>query len=255
MYAAARRRLILEELRTSASVSVAELAGRFGVSPSTIRRDLNELHQAELLERTYGGAMAPLVQTTEAPFSERRGSRQAEKERIGRAAAQLIRPGDTIILDGGTTTESLLPYLGGIANLTVVSFGLNILTALAGEEQLTVIGIGGLLHHPSRTFGGVLALDALQAYNMRFDKAFLAASGISAGDGLTNVGFDEIPLKRRAIELARQVILLADSSKVGVKAVGFVAPATSLARLITDANAPETEVAALRQLGVVVELV
>ncbi len=203
MYAAERRRQILEMIRSEASVKVTELAQLFEVSPSTIRRDLNELHKAELLERTYGGAVTSPLNEYEAPFSERSVSHRDEKDRIGQAAAGLVKPGEMIIVDGGTTTECMARYLREIAEVTVVTFGANIVNALAGAELVTVIGIGGVLQHRTLIFGGVLALDALEVYNMRFDKAFLAATGISAEDGITNFGFEEIPLKRKAIEYAR----------------------------------------------------
>jgi DeoR family transcriptional regulator of aga operon len=246
--------LILEVIRDRASVEVGELAGRFGVSPSTIRRDLNELHKADLLVRAYGGAITS-PSAPEAPFLERGGAHREEKERIGAYAARLVCPGETIILDGGTTTERMVRHLRDIAGLTVVTFGLNILQALTGAEKVTVIGVGGLLQHRTQLFGGVLALDALAAYNLRFDRAFIAATGISAEAGVTNYGFEEIPLKRKAIELSREVVLLADSSKVGAHATGFIAPAERIDRLVTDYAAAEDQVAALRAAGIAVELV
>ncbi len=254
MYAAERRRQILEIIQTHDSVTVADLAGRFSVSTSTIRRDLNQLHRAELLERTYGGAVRPL-KAYEPPFSERCAVAAGEKQRIGQAAARLVRPGETIILDGGTTTEAMAAYLGEIPRLTVVTFGVNIVLALAGYPQVTVIAIGGTLQHDSLIFGGVLALEAWQAYPMRFDRAFIATAGVSAEGGVTNVGVEEIPMKRKAIEAAREVILLADASKVGVDAVSFVAPIRKIHRLFTDRAAPAVEVERLRQAGVMVELV
>jgi DeoR/GlpR family transcriptional regulator of sugar metabolism len=255
MYAAERRRQILAAIRDRSSVQVAELAARFDVSPSTIRRDLNELHKADLVARTYGGAVTSLLSAPEAPFLERGMSRRAEKERIGEHAAALVRPGMTVILDGGTTTECLARHLRDVQGVTVATFGLNIVEALAGAETVTLITIGGLLQHRTRLFGGVLALDALAAYNLHFDLAFIAATGVSATEGITNFGFEEIPLKRRAIELSREVVLLADSSKVGVRAVGFIAPISHVHRLVTDQAAPEDQMAALRDVGVIVDLV
>jgi DeoR family transcriptional regulator, fructose operon transcriptional repressor len=254
MYAAERRRQILEMIHTEASVKVTDLARLFGVSSSTIRRDLNELHRAELLERTYGGALTSLPSEPEPPFSERSITYREEKERIGQAAARLVAPGDTIVIDGGTTTECMARHLRELSGLTVVTFGVNIVNALAGANGVTVIGIGGVLLHRTMLFGGVLALDALQFYHLRFDKAFLAATGVSA-EGITNFGFEEIPLKRKAIEYAKETILLADASKVGVRAPGFVAPARSIHRLITGTGAPLAQVEALRQVGVAVDQV
>ncbi len=254
MYAAERRRIILDAVRRDASVEVSELAERFGVSASTIRRDLNELHRADLLVRAYGGAVTPPA-AREAPFAERETAHREEKERIGAHAATLVRPGETVILDGGTTCECLARHLRDIPRLTVVTFGMNILSALTGAEQVTVIGVGGLLDHRTQMFGGVLALDALAAYNLRFDKAFIAATGVAAESGVTNYGFEEISLKRRAIDLSREIVLLADASKVGARATGFIAPLARIHRLVTGCDATEQQVAALRAAGMTVDLV
>ena len=255
MYAAERRRRILAMIRSEASVKVGYLAGQFGVSTSTIRRDLNELHRAKLLSRTYGGAVTTSLSGPEPSFTERGEAHREQKERIGEAAARLVRPGETIVVDGGTTMECFARHIRDVEGLTVATFGMNIVAALAGAQKLTVICIGGILQHRTLVFGGVLALDALAAFNLRFDKAFVGATGVSVEDGVTNFGFEEIPLKRMAIETAREVILLADCSKIGVRAAGFVAPIGRISRLVTDASAPEEQIAALRAVGVVVDVV
>jgi DeoR family fructose operon transcriptional repressor len=255
---AERKRQILERIRTEASVKVADLARKFNVSESTIRRDLNELQKADLLERSYGGAVVNFVvneKEEEATFMERQVSHQGEKCRIAEVAVRYIKSDETILIDGGTTAECLANYLGDIPRLTVVTYGLNIVAALAGRKKnITVIGVGGILQHDARFFGGVLAIDALNVYNIRFDKAFIGASAISAETGITNFGFEEIGIKRKAIELSREVILLADSTKIGKSAPGFVAPATAIQRLVTDQGAPEEELERLRSLGIIVEV-
>jgi DeoR/GlpR family transcriptional regulator of sugar metabolism len=255
VYPAERKQRILKLIQQDSRVSVAELASFFGVSKASIRRDLNELHHAGLLQRTYGGALKLNSTSSEMPFSMREVSHREEKTRIGEFAAQLVQPGETIFVDGGTTTECMLPYLADRPNLTVVTYGLNIAARLAGYEQITVIVIGGTLHHRSLTTGGILALESLHTYGMRFHHTFLAASGISVEGGITNASFEEIPMKRRAIEVAQQTILLVDSSKVGVVAAGLIAPVQKIHRLITDVKAPAQEVERLRQLGVIVDLV
>lgn len=273
MYSAERRQDILRLIQANSRVSVDDLALRFGVSTSSIRRDLNELARLGLLQRTYGGAIIPTATSAETPFSVRVVSRHEEKERIGKAAAGLVQPGDTIFVDGGTTTECMLPYLlqqtlertssllrseradGKDGQLTVVTYGLNIVQRLIDQDGVTVIVIGGILHPATLTFGGVFATESFEAYNIRFDKAFMAATGISAEAGITNAGFEEIPIKRRAIRNARETILLADSSKIGVIAAGVVASTEHVHRLITTSEAPADEVESLRRRGVVVELV
>jgi len=280
MYSAERRRDILRLIQENSSVSVDVLAARFAVSPSSIRRDLNELGRQGLVQRTYGGAMVASGSSSEPPFDVRVISHHEEKERIGQAAAALVRPGDTVFIDGGTTTHCMVSYLtplpsersngsaergeekggrGGAVSpherITVVTYGLNIVQRLLDQEEMTVVLIGGILHPATQTFGGVFASASLEAFNLRFDKAFMAASGISAEAGITNAGFEEIPIKRWAIRNARQTILLADSSKVGAISAGVIAPIEQLQRLITTHEAPAQEIEALRQRGVLVDLV
>jgi DeoR/GlpR family transcriptional regulator of sugar metabolism len=255
MYSAERRQEILKLIDESARVSVAELATHFGVSRASIRRDLNHLHRSGRLQRTYGGALGATLDTYEAPFDERKISYLAEKERIGKAAAQLICSGDTVFIDGGTTTECMTPYLGEKVQVTVVTYGLNIVNRLACFDNLTLIVIGGALHASSQTLTGILALSNMQAYNLRFDKAFVAAGGVSAEAGITNADLEQLPIKQRAVEAARETILLADSSKLGMVRTALIAPAQKLHRLVTDRQAPLPEVQALRELGVRVDLV
>lgn len=264
MYSAERRRDILRLIQENSSVSVDDLAARFAVSPSSIRRDLNELSRQGLVQRTYGGAIVPTGPSSEPPFNVRVVSHHEEKERIGRAAAALVQPGDTVFIDGGTTTHCMVGYLaplpaernnGKDGRITVVTYGLNIVQRLLDQEGVTVILVGGILHPPTQTFGGVFASASLEAFNIRFDKAFMAASGVSAEAGVTNAGFEEILIKRWAIRSARETILLADSSKIGVISAGVIAPIEQLQRLITTHEAPAAEIEALRGRGVIVDLV
>lgn len=255
MYSAERRQEILKRIDEQASVSVAELADHFGVSRASIRRDLNFLHDSGHLLRTYGGALGANGATDEAPFTERQIANRKEKERIGHAAAQLIAAGETVFIDGGTTTACMAPWLADKAQLTVVTYGLNIVNRLAALDDLTLIVIGGTLHRPSQTLSGILAINNMQAYSMHFDKAFMAAGGVSAEAGVTNADLEQIPVKRRAVEAAQEVILLADSSKLGVVRTALIAPSAKVHRLITDHEAPPTEVQALRALGLIVDMV
>ncbi|MEZ4866195.1 MAG: DeoR/GlpR family DNA-binding transcription regulator [Caldilineaceae bacterium] len=254
MYSAERRQEILTLLEQKSRVSVDQLAGHFGVSRSSIRRDLSQLHEDGLLTRTYGGAVALNGVCAETPFDERKVANFAEKDRIGKAAAALVQEEETIFVDGGTTTECMLPYLLE-KRITVVTYGLNIINRLSCSDTVTVIAIGGTLHTYSLTFSGVLALNSIQAYNIRFDKAFIAASGVSVTGGITNASLEEVPIKRKAIDVGQQTILLADSSKLGVIRAGFIAALDEAQRLITDIKAAPAEVAAICALGLAVDLV
>jgi len=253
MYSAERRQEILALIAKRSSVSVDHLATYFGVSHSSIRRDLSQLHEDGLITRTYGGAVALNGHSSETPFNERKVANFEEKDRIGKVAASLIEEGETIFIDGGTTTECILPYLLE-KRITVVTYGLNIVNRLS-SSNVTVIASGGALHQPSLTFNGVFALNNLQSYNIRFDKTFMAASGVSMQAGITNASLEEIPIKRKAIEAGQYNILLVDTTKIGVIRAGLIAPLTEIQQVITGSNAPRQEIDAMQAGGIAVTLV
>ena len=253
-YAAARQQEILKLLSQDASVSVADLAAHFNVSKPSIRRDLRMLDEMGLLQRTYGGAVRTVSPFSEATFSERKVSHHDEKIRIGEAAAQQILPGMVVFIDGGTTTDCIVPFMLD-RNVTVVTYALNVMNHLATSEEVTLIGIGGTIDNRTLTFGGVLALASVEAYNMQFDIAFISCAAVSARRGVTNDNLEVIPIKRIAIESAQRVILLADSSKVGRGAAGSIAPIDKFGQLITGNGVATDEVKQLRALGIDVELV
>ncbi|MCB0106149.1 MAG: DeoR/GlpR transcriptional regulator [Caldilineaceae bacterium] len=254
MYSAERRQEILSLIAKRSRVSVDHLASYFGVSHSSIRRDLSQLHEDGLITRTYGGAVALSGAATETPFTERQVSNFDEKDRIGKAAAQLVEEGETIFIDGGTTTECMIPYLMG-KRITVVTYGLNIVNRLSSSYAVTVIASGGALHQPSLTFNGVFALNNLQNYNIRYDKTFMAASGVSLTAGVTNASLEEIPIKRKAIEVGQHNVLLVDASKIGVIRAGLIAPLTDIQQIISSEDAPCEEIVAMRNAGVAISLV
>ena len=131
LYAATRQQEILKFLSEDTSVSVTDLAAHFRISKPSIRRDLRVLQNMGLLQRRYGGAVKPVTPSFEASFNERRVSNYEEKLRIGASAVSLIQPGMTVFVDGGTTTECMIPSLLD-KSLTIVTYGLNIITRLVG---------------------------------------------------------------------------------------------------------------------------
>lgn len=255
LYSAERKQKVITRLQSDAHVTVSDLASVFGVSRATIRRDLCDLHASGVLRRTYGGAVPLDRPTSETPIHERMVIHREEKERIGQYAARLISSGQTIFLDGGSTVECIVPHLAQWRHLTAVTFGLNIINRLVCCDNITAIVLGGTLDRRSLTIGGALGNESLGSYGVRFDKAFIAASGVSADEGVTNASFEEIPMKRRAIEVAREVILVADASKVGVVATGLIVPVSRIHRLVTGRQASADHVARIRNQGVIVDLV
>jgi DeoR/GlpR family transcriptional regulator of sugar metabolism len=219
------------------------------VSESTIRRDLNVLQANGIIERVRGGAfVAPRV-LREPSFSEREISHRAEKELVGRAAARMVKDGETIFIDGGTTTPFIVPHLRERKELVVVTISLNVACALSEIPSISTIVIGGELHIETQVFAGPLNMWALDEYKLTFDKAFISAACVSAKNGVTNRILDRVPQKRRAIELARETAVVVDGSKVGTVAVGQVVPIQAIDYLITDETAPKEELQQISRLG------
>jgi DeoR/GlpR family transcriptional regulator of sugar metabolism len=255
MYAAERRQEIIKLLERDPYVSVADLAARFRVSRAAVRRDLNELRSLGVLERTYGGALKPPTSLRVLPLSEREATQREEKERIGKKAASFVAPGEMIFLDGGTTTAYLLPHLANVPRLTIATYAVNIIDALINYDGIDLVVFGGKLDRSELEFRGFLAVTALESYGITCEKMFLGASAVSAQAGVTDASLEAIPIKRKAIELSHEVIVVADSSKIGATGAGRVVPAARIHRLITGCDAPSSEIARLRDEGVIVDLV
>lgn len=247
---------VLKILKEEPTALVRDLAARMTVSESTIRRDLAELEGKGLVRRLYGGAVleGEAALQAEPPFDVRRVSCQHEKDLIGRTAAEMVADGDVIFLDGGTTAQAIVPHLFPRHDLTVVTCGLNIASALADAAHIHTIVIGGELDIESRCFVGPLAMEALQMYHLRCHIAFLGAGGVSAEHGITNRLLDRVALKRKALEIAQRTIVVADGSKIGYTRLGFVCPMRAINCLVTDASAPADELARIHAQGVQVKV-
>jgi DeoR family transcriptional regulator of aga operon len=251
-----RRAQIAELVRQSGAVRVAELAERFQVSEVTIRNDLVQLEKQGQIIRDRGGAL-PLDHARELTSLlavEQRSQLQiAEKQRIARAAAQLVSPGDTILMDAGTTVVEMAPHLAGITPLTVVTNALNVALAVAARTDAQVILLGGNLSRESSSTLGSIAEHTLA--ELLVQKAFLGTQAFDLEHGFTDTTLEIAQIKRAMIKAARRVILLTDSSKLGQSGFIKVAPLTAVQTLITDTSLPDEARAALEGLGVEVVLV
>jgi DeoR/GlpR family transcriptional regulator of sugar metabolism len=245
---------ILDILREEPTALVRDLAERTNVHESTIRRDLDELEAQGLVRRIHGGAILEDQSLIEPPFELRQISHKEEKDLVGQAAAELVRDGEVIFIDGGTTTQFIVPYLLERKDLTVVTCGLNIACALSGSKHISTIVVGGELHVESQSFAGPLTLEALQIYGIRCDRAFIGAGGVSAEHGVTNRILDRIPLKRKAMEISHEIAVVADGSKMGIVTLGRVAPIESFHHLVTDKSAPEGELEEIAARGVEIKM-
>lgn len=225
-----RRRAIVTQLAERGELSVDWLAREFDTSEVTIRKDLAELERNGLLLRRYGGAVpVPQELVADVPEAEQVSKR---KLAIAKAAAELIRDHNRLIIDSGSTTAALIPELGSRRGLVVMTNSLTVAAALRElENEPTLLMTGGTWDPHSEAFQGQVAEQVLRSYD--FDQLFIGAAGIDPLRGTTT--FNElIGLSRVMAEVAREVIVLAESHKVGRKIPNLELPWSRIDTLITD---------------------
>ena len=235
----ARRRFELIRLaRRQGQLSVTELSSQFGVSPDTIRRDLDLLSVRGLVRRTHGGAVPAdnLVQS-ESPLAQRVNLRTAEKTRIAQCAAALIQNGETLIINGGSTTRIFAFELADKKNLTVVTNALGIPASLPDQAVRDIFVLGGEYRAESHITVGSVAYCGSTAVSV--DSAILGVGGITE-DGVFAKLLQEATMTASMIAAARRTIVLADSTKFDQKLLGHIASLGQIDILVTDAEPPET---------------
>ena len=240
-----RRRAIIDLLNASGEVSVEALAEQFSTSEVTIRKDLAALESNGLLLRRYGGAV-PVPQELMSDPVEKVSVR---KQSIAKAAAQLIRDHNRIILDSGSsTTSALLPELSHKQGLVVMTNSLSIANALRElENEPTILMTGGTWDPKSEGFQGQLAEQILRSYN--FDQFFIGADGLDLERGTTT--FNELySLSRVMAEVAREVIVMAESDKIGRKIHNLELPWSAIKVLVTDDGIDAKDKQKIEQQGV-----
>ncbi|GAB3352746.1 DeoR/GlpR family DNA-binding transcription regulator [Lysobacter tyrosinilyticus] len=253
-----RRRRIVAWINERGSATVNEMAHEFGVSTVTLRADLQALEESGALERSHGGALPVASRETpitEAPLSVKRARYHDEKVDIARVAAAMIRDGETIILDSGSTTFEIARLLGQLPlrSLTVVTNALNIATELVdGPSHIRVLMLGGVLRPLSYSMVGPDA--ELTLSRIVADRLFLGADAVDPELGVTTADPTEAQLNSRMVEVARETIVLADASKFGRRSFSRIAPLEAVHCIVTDRKAPRELVAAFRKRGVEVQL-
>lgn len=235
IFAQERKQLIVELVNRRVKITVAELCEEFNVSPATVRNDLRELEFAGLLQRTHGGALSNKKVTFDRPYTERLVENQAEKQAIGRLAASLVEEGDKIIIDVGTTTRELALSLAEKQDVTVVTNDLEVAYHMNAFAKSKIFVTGGFLRTNFNTLVGESALNALN--DIHVNKAFLSAEGITLDKGATITDMNVASVKKKFLQSADQVILLADSSKFGKTAFTRFADIDQVDMIITDAHA------------------
>jgi DeoR family transcriptional regulator of aga operon len=249
-----RRRRIRELVGERERITVAELAAMFGISLVTARNDLNALAEIGAVVRTRGGALAQRADE-DLPIVVKQTLRRAEKIRIAEAAVKLIGEGQTIVLDSGTTTAEIAKQIRGLKlqSINVITNALNIAVLLAGAPHVTLVMLGGVLRPSSYSLGGPQAELALQG--LHADILFLGFDGLDPDIGVMTPHLLEARLNSRMLEIARRVVAVGDSSKIGRRSLSVIARIEQIDQIITDAGVPDEMVDALRARGAQVVLV
>ena len=232
-------------LNEQQKIVIPELCAYFNISPATIRNDLNELQESGLLKRTHGGAILNKQVSSENAFVKT-VDHLAEKQAFAEYALTLVNDGDTIVLDTGTTTMELARLLHKRKRLTIVLNDIQIAAMLESTCDANIVLIGGYMRKGLHCTVGPMASRSLA--DLKVDRAFIATNGLTI-DGLSTPDMYQADVKQSMIRIANHVVVLADSSKLGVSAFQMFARLKDLDMLITDSGADESELSKFRDRG------
>ena len=246
-----RRKDILYILAEKGEVLIPDLSKRYQVSEVTIRNDLDKLEQQHMLIRARGGA---LKFETGVAIDQRLADKSKinlkEKSRIGKMASQLVLESDTIIIDSGSTTAEMVKHLTAFQDLTVITNALNIANLLGNSHHINMIMPGGYLRKNSLSLVGPLAEKSLRNFNA--DKVFLSVDGFDTKHGIYTPNLEEARLNEIMIEIAKEVIVLVDSSKFTKRSLAFICNISQINTVITDINIAGEDKKRLQDTGVTV---
>ena len=242
-----RHELILRAVRSEGSATISGLADSLGVSIATVRRDLVMLDEEGLLKRVYGGAAS--VEDRDEPFADVAAVRADEKDAIARRCAELVKDGETVLLDIGTTAHRVARQLRG-RSLTVITSSLAVVEELQEEETVQLVLLGGVLRREYRSLIGFLTEDNLR--QVHADRLFLGTSGVRPDGQVMDTTVVEVPVKRAMIAASDHVVLVADVGKFPGTGMSRVCGPQELDTVVTNATADDRTKTALREAGVTV---
>ncbi|CTQ43616.1 MULTISPECIES: DeoR/GlpR family DNA-binding transcription regulator [Stappiaceae] len=246
MWAKERHRLILSMLSASQQVSANDLAQMLNVSRETVRRDLLDLEESGQVSRVHGGAVLPEPRSEE-PFRQRMTTQIRAKSEIARKAAGLIQPGQTILVDAGTTTALFARELAKLSDLSVITNSIDIATTLQGAGK-DVLLLGGRMAADVPSTVGELTLSEIRRF--RVDLCFSAPVGVHPVKGAFFYDLQEAEISKAMAAQAQQTVILADQSKLGKTSRVQALEAGEIGRLVTNRAATEEQVAAFRQAAI-----
>ena len=243
---------ILEILENKGRVDVSLLAEATKVSEATLRRDLVELTSQGIVDRDHGGARLTEQGRFQVAYQKRLTTNFDEKKRIGKAVSEMIMPGDSVLIDTGTTAMQFAEALAerDPANVTVVTNSLKALQALQATKNLEIFVLGGSFRSDRLATRGPLAEKALSQYAVTY--TVIGVDGISIQDGLTTINAEAARLGSQMIECAEKTIVLTDHSKLGKRSFVEFGKINQVAHLVTSQGAPAEILKSIRDVGVTI---
>jgi DeoR family fructose operon transcriptional repressor len=251
MLPAERHIRIVSILEEKGVITIEALSDAFDVSRNTVRRDLRRLEEQGLLRLTHGGAVATNQVPMGPPVHERADLYVDERRRIGATAAKMVRDGDSILLDAGTTTEQIARHLKPESGITVITNALNVAAALAQSKGITAVIIGGILNNVTGCTAGFHAEQFL--YQFHVNKAFISAGAVTEETAYNTNAF-EIQMKQEMMDAADEAVLVVSSNKVGAASLAAISRVSEFSALITDDQADAGTLSKIHDLGVEVIL-
>ncbi len=232
MFSNQRQMKIYFLLREEGQAKVSFLSETFGVSEPTIRQDLAKLEEEGLVVREHGGVFLKHMSEQVRSLSLEHQENMDKKILIGAKAAELIKDGDAIILDSGSTTTEIAKNIASRNNLLVVTNALNIALLLGTNPSIKILMPGGEFQAPTLSLSGERAVNFFE--EIHINKLFIASVGVSVDSGLTFPGFKDIPVKRAMINSAEEVYLVIDSTKIGNSSFAVLCDITKVSGIVTD---------------------
>lgn len=248
MLAVERKLKIIEYVKKNSIASVSQLSEEFKVHEATIRRDLSEIEREGHLRRTHGGVILAEGIRSEPSFMVRVTERVEEKARIGAKAAEMVHEGDHIILDSGTTTLQIAKNLVNKANITVVTNDINIAAELKDSKGIRIIVTGGILYPESFILNGMFTNEVLKTLHVH--KAFVATPAVHPKKGLTHFEEQLVSAKVGMIEVADEVIVVTDHTKIGGISLHKVADVNKINQVVTGSEVSELQLQLFKEAGI-----
>lgn len=224
---------IIKYLNQHKIIKIERMLDLFDISIETARRDLNHLEKEGIIKKIYGGATLIKKEDVEPATSERLARNISEKTAIGKKCAEYINDGDSVLLEVGTTVLQVAKALKDKKNLSIITNSIHVINELM-NTSFDIYIIGGKMRHGEGSISGAVSMFELE--NFHIEKAVLSAGGVTLEHGISDYNIEEVLVRKKVIEQANEVILVADSSKFGRDVLAHINPISSMDTIITDSN-------------------